>query len=578
MRKFLPQIILTFTLLIAQSISVLAFYEDVPQEHEYYDSIKTLYDLGRLPEEPQNLFRPNDLLKKAELYKFIIAFAQTDLSSEIALPFIDTVNSTDYASYLQTALDLGILEAIGVNPEFFPDQTVAKHSALSKMFKILGVGTSFFFDKENFTFNDLNPNSATAVVAAKAFDLGIVEKDKPERFKMAKRIKRSEAADYLYKIYKYSPGSPQLRTTTINVTLNNSGTIDSDITENQTFATFLDIWESIQDKYLYKDQLDNDQLLYGAIKGMVDQLDDEYTVFQEPEKAISLINSLSGDYEGIGIIIEIIDSNITIISPFKDSPAEEVGLKANDIIIKVDGESIVGASLDAVSGKIKGPAGSTVKITILRDNQEKTFTVKREFILISTVTNEVLYSSGKPIGYISILSFNDDTYEELVNAATELLTQNPDGLIIDLRNNPGGYLDVAVNMLGLFTKDSKTAVTLQYGDGSEEVYKTNGNGLLADYEMVVLVNEGSASASEIMAGALQDYGTAKLIGTQTFGKGSVQELKQYDDNSLFKYTISKWLTPNGREINGVGLTPDKIVESQNGDTDDEQLNAALAEF
>lgn len=578
MHKFFQQIILTFALLIAQSISAFAFYEDVPEDHEYYNSIKTLYDIGRLPEEPQNLFRPDDLLKKAELYKFVIAFAQTDLSAEIALPFIDTTNDADYVAYIQTALDLGILEPIGINPEFFPDQTVAKHSTLSKMFKILGVGTSFFFDKKAFTFSDLNPNSQTAVIAAKALDLGIVEKDKPEKFKMAKRIKRSEAADYLYRIYKYSPSITQIRPATITITLDNSSGIDSDITQNKTFATFLDIWESIQDKYLYKDQLDNDQLLYGAIQGMVGQLDDEYTVFQEPEKALTLINSLSGDYEGIGIIIEIINNNITIISPFKDSPAQKVGLKANDIIIKVDGESVVGASLDAVSGKIKGPAESSVKITVLRENQEKTFTVKREFILISTVTGEILYSGGKPIGYISILSFNEDTYEELANAANELLKDKPNGFIIDLRNNPGGYLDVAVNMLGLFTKDSKTAVTLKYGDGSEDIYKTNGNGLLADYEMVVLVNEGSASASEIMAGALQDYGTAKLIGTKTFGKGSVQELKQYDDNSLFKYTISKWLTPNGQEINGIGLTPDKIVESQNGDTDDEQLNAALAEF
>lgn len=578
MRKFLLKIILTIAILALNSTNAIAFYDDVPEEYEYYPSIKALYDMGRLPEEPENLFRPEDLLKKAELYKLIIVFAQADLSPEVNLPFIDTQNSADYAAYIQTAIDLGILEPIGTGPpELFPTQTVAKHSALSKMFKILGIGTSFFFDKENFAFSDLNPNSKTATIAAKAFNLGIVEKDKPEQFKMAKRIKRSEAADYLYKIYQYSPTSPQIRSTTINVTLNDSS-INSDITENKTFATFLDIWESLQDNYLYKDQLDNDQLIYGAIQGMVDQLDDEYTVFQKPETAVSLLNSLSGDYEGIGIIIEIIDNNITIISPFKNSPAEEAGLKANDIIIKVNGESVVGASIDTVASKIKGPAGSTVKITVLRNNQEQTFTVTREFILISTIESEMLHSGTKDIGYISILSFNDDTYEKLVQAATELLTQNPDGFIIDLRNNPGGYLDVAVNMIGLFTGEIKTAVTLKYGDGSEEFYKTNGNGLLANYEMVVLVNEGSASAAEIMAGTLQDYKIATLIGTQTFGKGSVQELKQYDDNSLFKYTISKWITPSGQEINGIGLTPDKIVENQNGDSDDEQLNAALAEF
>jgi len=387
---------------------------------------------------------------------------------------------------------------------------------------------------------------------------------------MSKRISRGEAAYYLYKI------SNQVPATSISVTISSYTNTANNLPEAENFPAFLDVWSSLKNEYLYKDELDDEELIYSAIKGMLENVSDKYTVFEEPIDAQDLLDSLSGDYEGIGIIIEIIDKNITIVTPFNDSPAEKAGLKANDIIIEVDGENVIGYTLTEVANKIKGPSETNVDIKVLRKNNELTFTVTRNFILLSTINGEMISSGNKNIGYIELLNFGEDTYEEFLKTSNDLLENNPDGLIIDLRNNPGGFLDIAVNILGLFSQEVLTAVKLEYADGLVEEYKTNGVGLLQDYEIVVLINEGSASASEILAGALQDHGIAKIIGAQSFGKGSVQNLNQYDDNSFFKYTISRWLTPNGKNISGTGITPDKIVN--NSKNKDEQLDAALEEF
>lgn len=561
----------SIVLLLASPLQALAFYSDVPETHAYYDSIKNLYDLGKLPEE--DLFHPDEKLTKADFYKLLLTYGEAEIASTATLPYTDTDNNADYAPYLQTAIDRLILKPANVNPQFGPANTVAKHNALTIMFSTLGIGVDHFFDRENFTFTDLAKNSRTAPLAQKAAELGILETDNPAKFKMAKRITKGEAADYLYKILTYYPSA----NFTIEITQNNitSGynSTEQELLNNESFATLLSVWTALKEDFINKKDLDNSELIFAAIKGMVSKADDKYTVFQEPSEATSFISSLSSEYEGIGIIIELIDTAITVVSPFKGSPAEEAGLKANDIIVKVNDESVVGLNMDEVSAKIKGPSGTTVKITVNRDSSEVTFTVKRDFIMLKTVESKLLPSN---IGYISVLSFNDETYEEFVKAAEELITKKPKGLIIDLRNNPGGYLDVSVNMISLFTDEIKTAVTLEYSDGHKETYKTNGNGLLKNYKTVVLINEGSASASEIMAGALQDFKKATVIGTTSFGKGSVQEVRQFDDNSLFKYTISKWLTPIGRNIDKTGITPDKTIS--NIGEQDLQLDKAIAEF
>ncbi|MFH1218799.1 MAG: S41 family peptidase, partial [Candidatus Peregrinibacteria bacterium] len=215
--------------------------------------------------------------------------------------------------------------------------------------------------------------------------------------------------------------------------------------------------------------------------------------------------------------------------------------------------------------------------SIERNGHNLEFEVKRDFILYSSVQYQILQTnSGKNIGYIELWIFDENSTEEFTKAAEALVAEDVDGILIDLRNNPGGFMEDAINIISLFTATEKTATQLLFSDGSKEKFKTTGNGPLAEYETVVLINEGSASASEILAGALKDYGTAKLVGTTSFGKGTVQQLSEYRDGSIFKYTISKWLTPNGTDINKEGIKPD--IKVTNTGSTDTQLKKALEQF
>lgn len=582
MKNLLVKISIAVSLLLLNQISVFAFYSDVPENHKYYDGIKTLYEFGRLPVEKANQIKPDEILTRKEFYKLLLTYGMAELTEEVNLPYSDIKNDSPYATYIQTAINLKILKPSGENPKFEPDKIIRKHEALKIMFETLGVGNNYFLSKNDFPFTDVTVDSVMAPVAKKAADLKILEKDDPKKFKANKRLTKGELIDYLHKIRASTirlNGVTQTKTTSIN--LNNYNDAEKELFQNESFATFLNVWESLQENYYYKDKLNDDELLLTAIKAMVEEASaktgDKYTVFEKPSPASSILNKLDNEYEGIGIMIELIDDKITIVAPFKGSPAEEAGLKANDIIIKVDSTSVVGETLEIVSGKIKGERDTKVVITVQRNGKELEIPVTRKFISVNSVeTKTMTNSSGKTIGYVSLINFSNKTYEEFKTKVTELTKEPVAGLIIDLRNNPGGYLDVSVNIISLFTKETKVAVNLEYPNNETEKYKTNGTGTFANYKVVILINEGSASASEIVAGALQDYKVAKVIGQQSFGKGSVQELKQYADGSILKYTISRWLTPNGQVINEHGITPDKVVK--NVEDKDSQLEAALSEF
>lgn len=554
--------------------TALAFYSDMPETNVYYKEIQELYDAKRLPEYTDNKLNPETRLKTVDFYELLFTYASVPLSTEINLPFTNTDNTSSYAKYLQTALDFGLISAD--NKIFDINQTITKYQALSTMFKTLGIGVNYFFDQSKFPFKDLDKTSDIAAVAIKALELGITEKDKPENFKKAKRITKAEAIDYLYKIYKYSPTA----TFTIQVTpvqksnQSNYSLTEKELINNEAFAKLLSIWDQLQTNFYYKDELNDTDLINGAIKGMVEKANDIYTVYEEPIDAEKLLGSLSSkEYEGVGMSLELIDKNATIVAPFNGSPADKAGLKANDIIIKVDGVDVTTNTLEEITSKIKGKAGTIVKITILRDGKEKTFSVTREKITHKNVSSKTLTKGKKTIGYIQVNVFGADTYSDFVTQANDLLKQKVSGFIIDLRNNPGGYMDSAIQMIGLFSKEKKTAVELKFSDDSIEKYSTDGNGLLAGYKTVVLINNGSASASEIVAGALKDYNLAKLVGDKSFGKGVVQELTKYTDGSLFKYTISEWLTPKGTSINKMGISPDISVTDVT-----KQLDKALEQF
>ncbi len=366
-------------------------------------------------------------------------------------------------------------------------------------------------------------------------------------------------------------GPPRIQTTPVSPT--EAGT-PADLAE--TFAPFWEAWDLVHQMYV--DQPLNDTaLMEGAIRGMMEALNDPYSGYWDVRETQDANNAMTGEYDGIGAYVDTGGEYLTIINPIPGTPAEAAGLRPGDQIIAVDGEDVTGMDPDLVRlTRVMGPAGTDVTLTIRREGVDEPFdvTITRAHIVIPSVTAEMLDNN---IAYIQVSIFGDDTDTELREALREAMANNPSGLILDLRNNGGGYLNVAVNIASEFIPQGVILYEV-YGDGTRRPYEARSGGLATEIPMVVLVNEYSASASEIVAGALQDYGRATLVGTTTFGKGSVQNWMPLSNGGTLRVTIARWETPNGRSIHGQGIDPDVVVEMTEADYEagrDPQLEAAI---
>jgi len=346
--------------------------------------------------------------------------------------------------------------------------------------------------------------------------------------------------------------------------------------DNQDLGLFWEVWQIIQSEY-YGDLPNQDELTYGAIRGAVSTLDDPYTAFVEPQAAAVMREDHSGSFEGIGALVTMKDGVLSIVSVYKDRPAEKAGLRGGDVITQVDDRAIENMSIYEAISLIRGPAGTSVHLKVLREGEEPLeVDVVRAKIDIELVESEMLDDG---IGYVRLAQFDNTATAKLADAIEGLLAQNPKGLILDLRSNPGGLLNESVLTAGLFLPRDTKVVIERFKDGSENPYApTPDDPIAPDIPLVVLVDVGSASASEIVAGALQDYGRAVLIGDKTFGKGSVQLLHELSDGSELRVTIARWFTPKGRAIHGEGLDPDIVVTVTQEDIDadrDPQLDRAV---
>lgn len=342
------------------------------------------------------------------------------------------------------------------------------------------------------------------------------------------------------------------------------------------FTPFWEAWNIVHEQYVNQ-PVDDTLLMQGAIRGMMDAVGDDYTYYMDPHIYDVETSSLSGEYQGIGAYVDTRGDFLTIVSPIEGSPAEAAGLRPGDMIVAIDGENMEGYTPEEARQRVLGPAGTTVVLTVAREGEPDTmeFTIVRAKITVPSVTGEMLDNG---IAYIDINTFGDNTTNELRAKLDELLAENPKGIILDLRFNPGGYLHTSVEVMSEFIDDGVVLIE-QYGDGSRDTYQALGNGRATNLPMVVLINEGSASASEIVAGALQDYGRAELVGMQSFGKGSVQSFSPLSNGQgAARVTIAKWLTPKERAIQDVGLTPDHVIEMTEEDYDndrDPQLDKAV---
>ena len=341
------------------------------------------------------------------------------------------------------------------------------------------------------------------------------------------------------------------------------------------------IYNTIDDYYL--NEIDNDKIQNGIYKGMVDSLGDPYTVYYNSEEYKQFTSSSSGTYSGIGVAVSqnVTTGAITIVKTFKKGSGEKEGMKPGDVIYKVEGKKIEGLELSKVVSMIKGEEGTFVKVTVLRDGKEIEFNLERKKLEVDTVNYRMEDRSGKKIGYISVSEFDEVTASQFKSAISELSKEGMEGLVIDLRDNPGGLLDVTCEMLDRMIKKGLLVYTVdKYGKRVDEDATDSDS---FDKPVVILVNGNSASASEVFSGAMKDYKAATLVGTKTFGKGIVQSIVPFGDGTAMKVTVSKYYTPNGVNIHGTGIEPDVVVElskdaTKNGKYDrkyDNQLDKAL---
>jgi len=348
--------------------------------------------------------------------------------------------------------------------------------------------------------------------------------------------------------------------------------------EDLDFSLFWAAYNKIKNSYIGSEKIDTQELIYGAIDGMTKSLGDPYTAFFDPNEAKRFEQDLSGSFEGIGAEVGIKKDQLTIISPLEGSPAQKAGLKAGDAILKIDGTDTGNMTTDEAVNLIRGKGGTNVVLTIYREDWGKSqeITITRDTIVIPALEWEI---KNQNIAYVHIYQFDQSLSNDFKKAAMDILASPAKKIILDLRGNPGGYLETAQEIAGWFLERGQVVTIEDFGEKRKEnIYKAEGSAALAEYPLIVLINEGSASASEILAGALRDNRNVQLVGQKSFGKGSVQEVQYLPDNSFIKITIAKWLTPKGSSISEVGLDPDVKVELTDKDIEQEkdpQLDKAL---
>lgn len=345
----------------------------------------------------------------------------------------------------------------------------------------------------------------------------------------------------------------------------------------EVFDPFWEVWNLVNSQY-FDQPLEAENLMEGAIEGMLARLDDPNTRYLEPAVEESARDSMEGEIQGIGVLVEMVDEQITVVSPFEGSPAERAGIRPGDVLIEADGVDLVGMDLSEAAALIRGPAGTEVQLVILRGEETIELSVTRDVVQIPSVRGEMLEEN---LAYVRLSRFGNRTPEELSEVLENLLSQNARGMILDLRNNPGGGLDSSVEIADAFLEEGVVLIE-EFGTGRERVFRSSDSGLAEDVPLVVLINEGSASASEVLAGAIRDQERGVLVGSTSFGKGTVQTWHALSNGGGVRITTARWITPDGEWVNETGIMPDVVVptpENPPADlADDPQLQAAIEEL
>lgn len=350
---------------------------------------------------------------------------------------------------------------------------------------------------------------------------------------------------------------------------------------NFDFKLFWDTYDLVSKKYIDKGSIDPQKLYYGAIQGMVAAIGDPYTTFLPPEQQRVAKEELGGSFEGVGLQLGYNkDKRLVVIAPLKGTPAEKAGVKPGDLILKINDKDTISLSLPEAVGLIRGSRGTTVKLTLFSNSGDKPkeITITRDTIIVKSVEFEIKKTpTGKNIAYIRLSRFGEKTKSEWEKAISSVLDEEVDGVVLDVRNNPGGFLEGAVYIASEFF-DSDKVVIKEDAKGERQTFSVSRSGRLTKAPLVVLINRGSASASEIVAGAVQDRKRGKLVGETTFGKGSIQSAEDLPQGTGIHITTDKWLTPTGKSVANTGLAPDITIEEDDDQKKDAQLDKALETF
>ncbi len=517
-----------------------ASYTDVPDDSPYKEGVDYLELVGAL--DDSDLFRPTANLTKAEFYKILFKVFQDEVPSG-KTTFADVPTDAWFAPYAHLAQNNGLEE----ENTFGPTQKLNKIDAMKKLLTAYGVAGGIIpWSNRTTLFSDVPSVHPYYSVIARLVNEGILIADPETALDPFKKITRGDFANLILDFEKWQIYKQEVAA--------------SDFYKSDIFAN---IWAQIMSNYyLPSDQeIDPDALFNAAIKGMLDSLGDPFTVYFTPDQSNEFSNTLSGNFEGIGAYLN--QDEITGAFSFggfiPNSPAALSGLHEGDLILEVDGVSTEAMTLEELINRIKGASGTKVTITIERDGASMNFTLTRAAVQITTVTGEIF---DKNSWYIDIDIFGSSTVGDYLSTVETLRTKvpSPKAIVIDLRSNGGGYINSAAQITGDYVPYLTNLVTLDYGDFTESITNSS-DGIFVGVPLYVLVNETTASASEIMTQDLKEVAGATVIGTQTYGKGSAQTLTQYWDGSELKITIAHWLSSHGTSINGVGVTPDITIQS-----------------
>lgn len=529
--------------------SSLASFQDVPETHPYIEGISYIELQGAADSAKD--FRPDEPITRAEFFKLLFIVIEEEPPSTQTPSFPDISKEAWFAPYAELALKHDLVET----GPFEAEKTVSRTKGLKMLMQAYGLGAPIIpHSKREALFADVSKEHPAYSLLARAIDVGLVSSNLTQTWSPYRRLTRGESADFLYRLAEWE--------TTQNLEENPIMSFYKD-------DIFSDIWNRILNDFYTRpgQEIDQDVLFQLAIEAVLSSLEDPYTTYFNEEEAEEFNQNLEAELEGIGAILIEDEKNgeIFITGLVDNAPEESKILKAGDKITAVDGVSVKDMFLEEVLNRIRGPAGTDVRLTIERDGEEKTFQITRAVIKLDLVDGKIF---NENTWLLEIDSFGSNIFEAVMETLESLNTElpEPSAIILDLRGNPGGYVNMSNFVAGLFVPQLTPLVILDYGGPQEIIY--NGDlGPYKDIPLYILVDAYTASAAEILTLTLQEVANATVIGQITFGKGSAQEVTSYWDGSMLKMTIAHWLSSEGNSVEGTGITPDILIEEASETTD-----------